>query len=130
MSERSGGELLEERSCKSRRLSERSQISQRSERSGTSERTGISQRSQISEKSQLSEASGKSYKTEDKLAAFSCSVNSCSVNSESKTEVDMHPLREVRTSVFPLSSQNHHHKICDKYMTKMWRIYDKYITNM
>ena len=108
MSERSGGELLEERFSKSRRLSERSCISRRlSERSGTSERTGISQRSQISEKSQLSETSGKSYKTEDKLAAFVCSANSeafaCSVNSESKAEVDMHPLREVRTPLLQIS---------------------------
>ena len=92
MSERSGGELLEERSCISER-SERSCISRRSE---ISERSGISQRSQISEKSQRSEKSqiekrDNSDKTEDKLSAFACNLNS-----ESKSEVDMHPLREVR----------------------------------
>ena len=81
--------------------SERSFISRRSERSGTSERSGKSQRSQISEKSQksaesqLSEPSGRLYKTEEKFA--------CSVNSESKTEVDMHPLREVRTPLLQIS---------------------------
>ena len=99
MSERSGGELLEERSCISER-SERSCISRRSEiseRSGISQRSGISERSQISEKSQRSEKSQiskqhkNSDKTEDKLGAFACNLNS-----ESKSEVDMHPLREVR----------------------------------
>ena len=84
MSERSGGELLEERSC----ISRRSEIS---ERSGISQRSGISERSQISEKSQISEQHKNSDKTEDKLGAFACNLNS-----ESKSEVDMHPLREVR----------------------------------
>ena len=75
MSERSGGEILDERS----------------ERSGKSERSQISERSQRSGRSQLSEACEKFKKTEDKLEAFACNVNS-----ESKSKVDMHPLREVR----------------------------------
>ena len=84
MSERSGGELLEERSC----ISRRSEIS---ERSGISQRSQISEKSQRSEKSQISEQHKNSDKTEDKLGAFACNLNS-----ESKSEVDMHPLREVR----------------------------------
>ena len=84
MSERSGGELLEERSC----ISRRSEIS---ERSGISQRSQISEKSQRSEKSQISKQHKNSDKTEDKLGAFACNLNS-----ESKSEVDMHPLREVR----------------------------------
>ena len=104
MSERSGGELLEERSCISRKsersgISERSGVSRKSERSGISERSDrsqISEKSQRSDKSQLSETRVKLNKTEDKLAAFACSLNS-----EPKSEVDMHPLREVRKLVIP-----------------------------
>jgi len=79
---------LEERSCISRRseISERSGISQRS---GISERSQISEKSQRSEKSQISKQHKNSDKTEDKLGAFACNLNS-----ESKSEVDMHPLRE------------------------------------
>ena len=74
MSERSGGEIFDERS----------HLSEMSERSGKSERSQTSERSQRSGRSQLSEA----Y---EKLETFACNVNS-----ESKSKVDMHPLREVR----------------------------------
>ena len=78
MSERSGGEILDERSCKS-------------ERSGKSQRSQISERSQRSDRSRLSETCEKLEKTENNL-----STKACNVNSESKPKVDMHPLREVR----------------------------------
>ena len=84
MSERSGGELLEERSC----ISRRSEIS---ERSGISQRSQISEKSQRSDRSQLFETCEKLEKTENNLSLIACDVNS-----ESKAKVDMHPLREVR----------------------------------
>ena len=91
MSERSGGEILDERSCKSLRSAERSGKSQRSERSGISQRSQISEKSQRSDRSQLSETCEKLEKTENNLSLIACDVNS-----ESKAKVDMHPLREVR----------------------------------
>ena len=89
MSERSGGEILDERSCKS-------------ERSGKSQRSQISERSQRSDRSWLSETCEKLEKTENHLSTIACNVNS-----DSKAKVDMHPLREVRKLIH-LKIENEH----------------------
>ena len=78
MSERSGGEILEESTC----------ISQRSQRSARS------QRSEKSQRSQFSETFEKFEKTE-RIAENTLDAFALNVRSESKIKAAMHPMREV-----------------------------------